>query len=137
MYSHQKGREWRIRSDGRPRWRQMLQNGRARPFGVELRYGTSVQKRLLPPCFWVAAHESGPAVMASRPEPAQPLDHTAPNSLKKTLFTVCFSHREARQRPTSSVFLVFYMHIYMNMNILCECVRMLLFFLILSEKYAR
>lgn len=25
----------------------------------------------------------------------------------------------------------------MNMNILCECVRMLLFFLILSEKYAR
>lgn len=55
------------------------------------------------------------------------------------MFTVCFSHREARQRPTSSVFLVFYMHIYMNMNILCECVRMLLlfFFKISSEKYAR
>lgn len=28
----------------------------------------------LPPCFWATARERGPAVMASRPEPAQPLD---------------------------------------------------------------
>lgn len=120
------------------RRRQMLQNGRARPPGWSS--GTIHQFRsvsspvLLGGGLWTWPGCDGLAPWASTAS-----QHTTQNSLNKTMFTVCFSHREARQRPTSSVFLVFYMHIYMNMNILCECVRMLLlfFFKISSEKYAR
>lgn len=49
---------------------------------------------------------------------------TTPNSLKETLFTVCFSHREARQRPTSSVFWCFiciYIWIWIYCANVCEC----------------
>lgn len=56
------------------RRRQMLQNGRelARRGGVQVQYISSEASP--PPCFWAAACERGPAVMASRPEPVQPLN---------------------------------------------------------------
>lgn len=120
------------------RRRQMLQNGRARPPGLSS--GTIHQFRsvsspvLLGGGLWTWPGCDGLAPWASTAS-----QHTTQNSLKKTMFTVCFSHREARQRPTSSVFFgVLYAYIYEYEYIVRMCTNVVVFFFkISSEKYAR
>lgn len=110
---------------------------RARPSGVELRYGTSFQKRLPPPCFWAAARERGPGCDGLAPWANTASQYTAPNSLNKH----CSLSVSATGKPGSDqlppflwCFICIYIYEYEYIVRMCMNV---VVFLIHSEKYAR
>lgn len=82
---------------------------------------------LPPACFWVVTHETWPGCDGFAPWASTACQHTYSTHTHKNKKYKNIKIAHCLPQPqwlNFLCFLVFYMHIYMNMNILCECVQM-------------